>query len=415
MSSKNLFNVSLDGNNNKTTRESYRLKKFYEDTILPDQYFTYKFDSWKNNNFYGKIDNDNDSVIIHDGYTKPIGRQAKINVLDFVADAYNDMQAYYLDLAKNGARSNLGGVYGSLEPVSGYSSIYSKYDLHMESLYQIFFDTFKNELLNEVRSFEDFIEIFLYFVSVSANITCITRSSFVTSNRTNILDTGLAVELTKDYRYDDDASKINVFIENSEFDLVFDVAKRFGFMIDKNAPWRLVADITSPALQKYMFAYSLTDVEKVFAKRFYKAYVADIDILKFYMKQFWNAVVRTQPTVSIPKKVCGYTVNELYERKEMKDNQVAVKASDYYFNRLYVFLKAQENKMQWSQQDFENYVRNANEIFKYKGKESSYQYINSLFNGYENLIRQKSSLTGENPDGKMQVALKQTQSLNIKF
>jgi hypothetical protein len=61
---------------------------------------------------------------------------------------------------------------------------------------------------------------------------------------------GLIIEIAED-DYDDDFNKGYKFLDEN-FQLVANIAAQYGFLIDKNIPWRLVADISSPAMQEYM-------------------------------------------------------------------------------------------------------------------------------------------------------------------
>jgi hypothetical protein len=46
--------------------------------------------------------------------------------------------------------------------------------------------------------------------------------------------------------------KINSFFDKNVYSVFAESARRFGFLIDQNAPWRLVADIDSIATQYYI-------------------------------------------------------------------------------------------------------------------------------------------------------------------
>ena len=393
MSIKNLYNVELDGSNTKSTSSSYRLKKFYEETILPDAYFPYKINTWTNDIFYGRIDEKNNPILVHDGFMKNIPNIPNVSVLDFVAEAFFDMREYFTELSLNGVHDGISGPYGNLTPVTGYRSVYSEYDKQMETIYQVFYTQNRIFIENKMVAFDDFVSIFLKFLKKLLYETFFLRSSFVVSKELSIFSTGLALEFSSPYSYDDDRAKINYYIQNNHFDIMHDICKRFGFRIDKNIPWRIVADLTSPAMEKYLYNHGLNNLKVIFEKRFFKAYYTDIDLLKFYFKQFWNAAINKQPNITIPKYMCGSYKNELYERKRMGESQLSSKYDNYYFNRLYIYIKALEYKKPWTQQEFENYVRNANEILAYKGVQPSTDYINSLFIGHEAFTKFKSQLT----------------------
>jgi hypothetical protein len=352
MSIKNLFNVSLNGSNFSSTADSYRLKKFYEDTILSDNSFPYKIDTWKADIMYGRVDSNNNSIIVHDGFMKNVPEIQNITNLDFVVDAFSEMRQYYIELSRNGVHDGISGPYGNLTPTSGYSSVYHAYDSHMNIIYQTFYGNNYDFLINKAKDFNEFIDVFIEFLYTVLNQTFFTRSSYCLSKELSILSSGLAFEFSNNYKYDDDFYKINVFIENDHFDIMHDVCKRYGFRIDKNIPWRIVADLTSPAMEKYLFKYALHNIQAVFDKRYFKTYITDIDLLKFYVKQFWNSTIVRQPNITVKKYNCGTIKNDIVERKIITENQLDFKFDDYFFTRLYIFIKALEMKKDWTQQQF---------------------------------------------------------------
>ncbi len=61
---------------------------------------------------------------------------------------------------------------------------------------------------------------------------------------------------------------------------------QFGFVVDKNAPWRIYADLDSPAMQVYMDSYGIDDVNHVFRSAYYKTYLTDMEVLKTYFLDF---------------------------------------------------------------------------------------------------------------------------------
>jgi len=64
------------------------------------------------------------------------------------------------------------------------------------------------------------------------------------------LSTGLCVEID-DKSYDNDAEK-HRFINHPNFSFYKIAARKHGFMIDRNVPWRLVADVSSFKMREYM-------------------------------------------------------------------------------------------------------------------------------------------------------------------
>lgn len=378
MLNKNLLNKQINTNNSTNSiAEIYSLRTLYKDTILPDQYFPYKFDLWYTNKFYGKIDLDNNAILPSERFLVNISTDDTIvNVFDFVAFAYQDMVAYYKTLQQSNVASKARSPYRTLIPVKGYTSIYEAYDTHSQTLFKSFLAFVQNQKIND---FNDYYKLLLEFLKNTNKIIPITRSSYVTSKINSLSSTGLSIELNNNYKFDDDLSKINFFINDTNFEVFLDAARRFGFFIDKNAPWRIVADISSPAMLPYMKRVGITTLEDFFRKRFYKAYKTDLPILKFYMTEFYNSYVDLNPISFKQKLTCNSYINETVELKKLSQIVLEQRFDSSFFNRLYLYVKALETSQLWSQQEFENYVRNANQLTKFVGEDAGLDYMNSLF------------------------------------
>ncbi len=57
---------------------------------------------------------------------------------------------------------------------------------------------------------------------------------------------------------------------------------KHGFMIDKNVPWRICANLGSVEMLKYMLKYGTT-IDNVFTEYYTKSYTKDMDYLFEYL------------------------------------------------------------------------------------------------------------------------------------
>ena len=115
----------------------------------------------------------------------------------------------------------------------------------------------------------------------------LSRSSFILSPSCPISTTGLVIELAPQSQTNKTSQQAIAFFTSSNYDFYLRALKKYGFMVDINYPSRVIADIGSPAMQKYMSRYDLT-MENLFDKYFYKAKDYDYDLIKVYLTQFYN-------------------------------------------------------------------------------------------------------------------------------
>ena len=78
----------------------------------------------------------------------------------------------------------------------------------------------------------------------------LTLSGMVESNLSPFYSSGLVIEMS-DLDYDKDFEKAYEFGDRN-FSFMASIAAQYGFAVDKNIPWRLIADLRNPAMQEYM-------------------------------------------------------------------------------------------------------------------------------------------------------------------
>ena len=81
----------------------------------------------------------------------------------------------------------------------------------------------------------------------------ITKSGFLLSNKCPISVSGLVIELTE-LKYDKDSEK-NQFFNSYEYGCFAEVVTEMGFHIDKNVPWRIIANLESPIMKQQIQRY----------------------------------------------------------------------------------------------------------------------------------------------------------------
>ena len=119
-------------------------------------------------------------------------------------------------------------------------------------------------------------------------------------------------------------------------------------MIDKNAPWRLVANLNSANMQKYMARYNRT-LEQVFDKCYIKTYKYDIDNIKVYLKQMYASYTSASPiqireVESYYDKQSGACVPRriAVERQKVNLEDFAASYDELFWLKLYYRIRLKE-------------------------------------------------------------------------
>jgi|TARA_R110000744_G_scaffold21917_8_gene56331 hypothetical protein len=345
---------------------SHLQRKKYLDQILRLVGPKRAFDFWGKDTYLGRINTVGNASIINESYLKPLRHtdsQSPLFVINFVADAWRDFVDKLKELLEKGILDP-DGPYANLKAKKAFRSVTSEYHRYMiDIVYPLFTESYLGTFEAEnkrIRDVDSFLKIFTNFVNEYTKVSGpITISGFVESAFCSPLNSGLVISTSED-DHNVDFTKSEKYMLDENFDLVSSVATYYGFGIDQNAPWRFVADLSSPAMKEYMmgveiesfdlgnqnetddcdnplvpddfpvidpFGYSaipgledivrhavgyneyreslagVDDAETIFRTFYSTAHTGiwrtDMDIVKVYFLDFYNSLVNRQPNVSV--------------------------------------------------------------------------------------------------------------------
>ena len=321
------------GNNTQGSAETFFEKKVYYEKVFPEDLISNHMSLWDENRMYGRVNTDNEIIALRESSLSPLrGTKggAAMFALGFVADAFADLRTKLKACARAGQIAPQ-GPFADLQVARGWSSVNAEYDKYIKN--QIFstfveqFAIFKSQS-SKIRDFSGFLEVFGTFAKHLAKMIPFTRTGFMESTYCSPYTTGLVMDIAVE-DYSDDFVKSSEYVNDPNFLFFADSAKQFGFMIDRNAPWRLIANLGSAAMQRYAAksGIELTNdrVENIaiIQDALYKrTSPVDMNILAAYLKDMYNAYVERNPYVfeQIIKEDhrCG-SVSVVYEREQIDD------------------------------------------------------------------------------------------------
>jgi hypothetical protein len=244
-------------------------------------------------------------------------------------------------------------------------------------MYESFRDVFVKEYNREqkIGDFNSFLKVFLEFIDIVGHMYPLTRTSFITTKFCHPECSGLVINLRED-NHALDRNKYERFLQDKNFDFYTKAARQHGFMIDKNAPWRLVADVFSPAMKKYINKYNISTVRRkeVFENYYYEAYKTELEVLKVYVTQIYNSYVYSEPFQKITKQLPnnGAIITERIERKTIGINDF----DNVFWLKIYTYIRARETATTMTQTSFNRLVKDASSIFLKLDKQRALDYIN---------------------------------------
>tara|TARA_R110000744_G_scaffold294124_5_gene404415 strand:+ start:1586 stop:3121 length:1536 start_codon:yes stop_codon:yes gene_type:complete len=210
--------------------------------------------------YYGKKDQNNSFITSREKHLKQIQQEGGgVFVLNFVADAFLDFKAY-IEISKANRLADDEFLTSKLEAKRGWQNINVEHDRILEAYYKSFTGVFLKQtgFDKKIIDFESFLDVFMnLYLSKATSVHPFTKAGILQSLKTTPLVSGLCIDLSLD-SCEDDYIKFNKYINNINYEFYTLVAAKFGFFVDKNVPWRLVANINSPKMRPYIQKYFFT-------------------------------------------------------------------------------------------------------------------------------------------------------------
>jgi hypothetical protein len=400
------------------TFDRYYLGLFFKEYVLQKEYYPYQFDSWGDKKYYGILDNKGyviypkDTALVE--YSNSNGVTHK-NLL-FVVDAFKEMKKYQQDLSKNNKSKNT-SIYSQLNVRESTSNVANLYIDYLNKLYVIFRDNILNQaaVKKDIKNISSFIQYFVKFIKIMTKISVFNRSTFIKSKFVPQSINGLKISLDTVGNNLDYRTISNNYIDNPEFDLFIETAGKFGFYVDKNHPWMMVADLESPVMQKYAENYGLMSVDQIFSTCYYTAYTADLESLKNVILSFWNSFAASQGDTTTDNKIVGCK-NVFVEISTL--NQLNIETFEQYFNvnwqlRMYLYTRILEERLDVTQNKFESLHQESCTINKFYDTEKSLLFINEKISELRSLnSKQPEMLT--TPDAVVKLLSSQITALPVE-
>tara|TARA_R100001163_G_C5064000_1_gene201449 strand:- start:109 stop:1371 length:1263 start_codon:yes stop_codon:yes gene_type:complete len=167
-----------------------------------------------------------------------------IQAVSFVAETFDLMCEQF---KKDAARGKLvpSAYLTNLRAYKGFQD--------PQALYAKYRRDYANRIKNKIQrknlkftNFDEFVSLFLQETQFALQTSPFTYPGFIKSKYNNILTTGLAIEIAP-ISYNSDFTKMAAFVNSPNWKYFAKTCSSFGFMIDQNVPWRIVADMSRTA------------------------------------------------------------------------------------------------------------------------------------------------------------------------
>tara|TARA_R100000008_G_C3587523_1_gene173698 strand:+ start:3380 stop:4705 length:1326 start_codon:yes stop_codon:yes gene_type:complete len=388
------------------------VKNLFDDKVKYSEKYAYlhgvkHFDLERKHLFYGRINKKGNAVYIDPSNLKSLSNDKNVQFsADFVSDAFSDMQAY---IASRGRYIENNSRYVNLKAHKSRwgRSLDYQYSRHINKVYSNFVQDYLNRdrRHEKIINFKDFTKEFLRYATRIAHDFPITKTGFILSNRCSPFASGLMIEIGRE-RHTPGTDVALKYLSDPNFQFFSNTAKKFGFMVDKNAPWRIVFNIasgyedlkqTNSALlgaQKYMDAYGC-NFDNVFETYFIESHLHDMEEIKNLLLSFYETFYSQFPsyeTLAWPRvgraKDSGGQCMAIPVKSERRDRDpppqvLGIKEQvDEYWFRVLLKLRLAETKTHHTSESLPGLIREMTNIKRLMGPNAASNYINNLTKGF---------------------------------
>jgi len=374
------------GTNNLNSKYSYVQRELYEKEVtkLQESKSNLSFIDLRKKNLYGKIDLQNNIVVPR--LESQVFHEGLVAVYPFVSQALTDLSAK-IDSRISKGTMRQSGPYSQLILSSHTQTWREEYSEYLKSLT----DSYRESILadsakkSQISDFRQYAADFMNFASVANPRFPLTFSKFYLSTHSSPFLSGISVDMNSE-QYGNDFVSFDVYFEDVNFNTFYREAQNHGFIIDRHAPWRLVANLTSKPMREYMQKGGYANVQDVFSTLAFRPMLPEFFEFVKTVNFSYSEVFKPGSTVA---EICykngktSYSLKprEYFDPTEFKSLEEMIAYMGYpFWLRAYSFVKAREINKNLTQKEFDDIVREAISIQKHIDTEASLMYINDKFN-----------------------------------
>tara|TARA_R100000951_G_C2637489_1_gene179783 strand:+ start:589 stop:1881 length:1293 start_codon:yes stop_codon:yes gene_type:complete len=388
--------MSFKGSNKLGARETFVSRTFYNcyaysddgtPNVNPSLTQNYHF---LEKQLYGKVNQY--LYVIEPDYRKMINISANlaqpIMVLDFVADAFKKVQQTFkhaIDREEILSGTPLGDSRSGINATMGATDTSNNYKMHIQAINANFLEGYIDESKkSKIRSFETFFPFYMDYLKQLTPDVPFTRTAYISSVFNSPMNAGLCIEVAQ-YDHDTDKEKYELFLQSKNFKFYQITAAENGFIIDKNAPWRLIADIgTNSRMMDYAANRnsSLTTVDSVLSYYYKTVYGEEMSDFKRSIVSAYNAFARANPVFYDKEHSLNCKTTKIVQPQIENIRSITSRLNDSFWLEHYINIRNQESKLNYSQASLNRITKNARELRKELDLRKSLGYIDRKFSAF---------------------------------
>jgi len=334
---------------------------------------------------HGKINPTGNVIISNPQRLARLDQKEDVLVFDFVAQAFEDMKRAIATAVRSGNISSSDEHFEKFVAKTGWVDANIGYGIYINSLKSFFMKYLQRLPTDKKRNLDDihvFSDIFLEFYEFFSTSFPLTRTGFMMTNMISNQCSGMMVTIA-DYDYSSDEEKIKNFYNSVNLPAYKQAAISHGFLIDKNAPWRLIADIDNPVMQNYINQEMLSsgfDRKLFFATYFLSPDPDPISDIKNIISNLYQSAIsvnKIDRKIELNARNCFEIT--LRRRPQKLAGQIFTSLAEVEWAELYLKIKNYETKIGYTEEELKVMARNVADLRKKLDSRPYMLYIRNRF------------------------------------
>ena len=304
-------------------------------------------------------------------------KQSRLMAASFVADAFQDLSMQFQKSAMMRKISGDESYLTTLAPEKAYEDPQNLYYIYSNKIIGVLQEYYAE---NNIE-FENFNEFLVHLKQSLANTAPkfpITFPAYMKSRYCPITCTGLVVEIA-DISSTDDQAKFNEFISSKNWNFYINACRSYGFSVDLNNPWRIIADIGSSEMLKYARKDGFLSTSDILNTGYSPAHLAFYRGFKDFLLNLYNNL-KADTYMKIEYCQSGRTISKVITTQTYSLEDIENMHPESFFIDLYCHIRFLEEENKFSSHEQMNIIRDCMELYKLKGIEEALRQFEKIIN-----------------------------------
>lgn len=299
--------------------------------------------------------------------------EQNLEALFFVVEAFEALAQQFKKAQQLGKIDSSDPYLTNLKVYKSYKNYNINYLTYQNEFNIALKQQFNNKI---IINFEQFTKELLNTTGIVTKTVPMSMPAYIKSRFNSLSNTGFCVEIA-DVPYDNDNQKISEFVESKNWEFYVNACNSYGFMIDINAPWRLIADIDSEAMIAYASRNNKTTTDRIINFNFKTVHNEFFNNLPSLLLNLYNQIV---PRFVLTFDDCGSKTvrTQRYSLQSLQE-----KYSNDFFLDFYFRLRFSEEESHFSEAEKQRIMKDCMQLSRSTTTRNALnvfeQYVNQPF------------------------------------